>query len=469
MTQRLYRPDIDHTGNIVAMAFSKETIMAKTVTALYENYPQANSAVEDLVKHDFRREDISLMAQEASTKDGIHAPEEEAMSGTATGLSFGAAIGGVGGLVLGLSALAIPGIGPIIAAGPIVAALVGAGVGAAAGGLIGVLTDLGVPEEEAHYYAEGVRRGGVLLTVHAADNMAERAASILSTHHPIDLPQRVDEWRKSGWSRFDAAAEPSALAPPTPASTRTPDKTSDARAHTVATPSPTREHERTLMHEHETAKETTIPTVEEASQVDKRQTERDVHVRTSVTETPGEETVRLRQEHVTVERRPVDRQARPSDGEAFKEQTITVTESGEEAVVSKQARVVDAVVVRKEAAEHTETVKGTMRRTEVQVDRLGTAPQRDSQSFEGYDADFRRHYGTAFATTSGATYERYMPAYRYGYTLATDPRYVDRDWAAIGPEARRSWEEHHAGTWEQFQDAIRHAWDTVTGRHGALV
>ena len=131
--------------------------MAKTVTALYENYPTANSAVEDLVNHDFRREDISILVQEALVKDGVLISKEET-SGVATGFGIGAAIGGVGGLVLGLSAL------------PLVAALVGAGFGAAAGGFIGILTDMDVPEEEAHYYAEGVRHGAVLVTVHAADD-----------------------------------------------------------------------------------------------------------------------------------------------------------------------------------------------------------------------------------------------------------------------------------------------------------
>jgi uncharacterized protein (TIGR02271 family) len=362
--------------------------MAKTVTALYENYPTANSAVEDLVNHDFRRDDISILVQEALVKDGVLISKEET-SGVATGFGIGAAIGGVGGLVLGLSAL------------PLVAALVGAGFGAAAGGFIGILTDMDVPEEEAHYYAEGVRRGAVLVTVHAADDLAERAASVLATHHPIDLTQRVEEWRQSGWSGFDSDAEPSALAHSTPAHTRTPDKAYDSRerkalplflqaehntrtpdkaydskAHTVVTAAhQTREpEERTPTHD--TAKETTIPVVEEALHVGKRQTERDVHVRTTVTETPVEETVRLRQEHVTVERRPVDRQVRPTDGEAFKEQTMTVTETGEESVVSKQARVVEEVVILKEAAEHIETVRDTVRRTDVQVDQTaGTAPQ----------------------------------------------------------------------------------------------
>jgi len=214
---------------------------------------------------------------------------------------------------------------------------------------------------------------------------------------------------------------------------------------------------------HETAQETTIPVVEEALQVGKRQTERDVHVRTTVTETPVEETVRLRQEHVTVERRPAERQARPADSEAFKEQTLIVTETGEEAVVGKQARVVEEVVLRKEAEERTETIRDTVRRTDVQVDQTGAAPQKGVKGYEGYDEDFRRHYEIAFATTSGATYEHYLPAYRYGYTLATDKRYIGRDWTVIEPEARRAWEEGHAvGTWEQFKNEIRYAWDTVT-------
>ena len=154
--------------------------MAKTVTALYENYHTANSAMEDLVNHDFQRDDISILVQEALAKDGVLISEEEP-SGVAAGVGIGATIGGIGGVVLGLAAL------------PLVAALVGVGFGAAAGGFFGLLTDMGVPEAEAHYYAEGVRRGGVLVTVHAADDLAERAASVLATHHPIDCTQRVKE------------------------------------------------------------------------------------------------------------------------------------------------------------------------------------------------------------------------------------------------------------------------------------
>jgi uncharacterized membrane protein len=144
--------------------------MAKTVTAFYETYATAQSAVEDLLHHDIRREDIRILVQEALATDGVRIAEEDPR-GVTTGVGIGAVLGGVGGLVLGLTAF------------PLLAALVGAGVGVAAGGLMGLLAELGLPEDEAQYYAAGVRRGGVLVIVHAADDVAERAVSVLATHH----------------------------------------------------------------------------------------------------------------------------------------------------------------------------------------------------------------------------------------------------------------------------------------------
>ena len=104
--------------------------------------------------------------------------------------------------------LAIPGIGPIIAAGPIVATLSGAGVGAVAGGLIGGLTDIGVSRTDAEYYAESVRRGGALVTVRADDSRADRAADIMREHGAIDIERRAEQWRDRGWSGFDEKAAP---------------------------------------------------------------------------------------------------------------------------------------------------------------------------------------------------------------------------------------------------------------------
>src|SRR5690606_38716981 len=112
-----------------------------------------------------------------------------AAEGAGVGAGIGAVLGGLGGLLVGLGALTIPGIGPVIAAGPLAAALTGlagAGAGAVAGGvtggLIGALTGLGVPEENAQYYAEGIRRGGVLVTARVADNRTSEAVDILNRY-----------------------------------------------------------------------------------------------------------------------------------------------------------------------------------------------------------------------------------------------------------------------------------------------
>lgn len=129
-------------------------------------------------------------------------------SGAATGAVTGGVVGGAAGLAASLMGLAIPGIGPIIAAGPIVATLSGAGVGAVAGGLIGGLTDLGVSKTDAEYYAESVRRGGALVTVRADDARAERAADIMRDHGAIDIERRADQWKQRGWTGWNDKAAP---------------------------------------------------------------------------------------------------------------------------------------------------------------------------------------------------------------------------------------------------------------------
>jgi len=104
--------------------------------------------------------------------------------------------------------LAIPGIGPILAAGPIAVALAGAGAGAVAGGLIGGLTDMGVSETHAEYYAEAVRRGGALVTIRADEDRADEAEQIIRRHGAFDIEDRATQWKSSGWTGYDAKAEP---------------------------------------------------------------------------------------------------------------------------------------------------------------------------------------------------------------------------------------------------------------------
>jgi len=178
----------------------------KTVSALYENFDTAQRAVDDLVNRGFRRDNISLVANDA---DKTYSSRFDRTDGDLSG-GEGAGFGAVVGALVGLGAMVIPGIGPVIAAGPLVAGLVGAGVGAAAGAVTGGITaslvDSGIDEEYAHYYAEGVRRGGTLLTVQVEDARASEASSILRDHRPVDLDTQAATWRESGWKQFDPDA-----------------------------------------------------------------------------------------------------------------------------------------------------------------------------------------------------------------------------------------------------------------------
>jgi len=103
-----------------------------------------------------------------------------------------------------------------------------------------------------------------------------------------------------------------------------------------------------------------------------------------------------------------------------------------------------------------------VRRTNVEVEQQGTQGK-GARDFSAYEADFRSNYTTALAK-KGLPYEKYEPAYRYGYTLANDQRYAGKDWAAVEAEAQRDWTGRHQGAWEDFKDAVRYAWDRVRGR-----
>jgi Domain of unknown function (DUF2382) len=148
---------------------------------------------------------------------------------------------------------------------------------------------------------------------------------------------------------------------------------------------------------------------------------------------------------------------------AFKEGAVEMRESVEEPVVGKTARVVEEVVVGKESAERTETVKDTVRKGKVKVDKTagGTAAQ---PTYDEFDSDFRNHWQQTFGS-AGVPYEDYAPAYRYGGVLADDARYRNREWSAIEPEARRDWETRYPdNTWDRFKAAVRHGWERVKGR-----
>ena len=184
--------------------------MTRTVTGLFDSFDAATQAVRDLEAAGIPHRDISIVANNAenqwSSPTGHGA--EKPGSGAAAGASMGAALGGGAGLLAGLGLLAIPGLGPVVAAGWLAATAVGAVAGGAAGGLVGSLTNAGVSPEHAEIYAEGVRRGGSIVTARVGDTLASRAESILSSRGAVDPNVRAAAYRELGWTRFDQKAPP---------------------------------------------------------------------------------------------------------------------------------------------------------------------------------------------------------------------------------------------------------------------
>ncbi|HWR49618.1 MAG TPA: hypothetical protein VN428_00825 [Bryobacteraceae bacterium] len=159
------------------------------VYGIYRDRVSAERAVDRLMADGFRKEDISvLLPEQSGTKDFAHEKQTKAPEGTATGAATGGAIGGTLGLLAGIGALAIPGVGPFIAAGPIMGALAGLGAGGAIGGLVGALVGMGIPEYEAKRYEGRIKSGGVLLSVHCDNSdWVRRAKDLLETTGAEDI------------------------------------------------------------------------------------------------------------------------------------------------------------------------------------------------------------------------------------------------------------------------------------------
>jgi hypothetical protein len=185
--------------------------MAKTVVGMIENQAQAQKAVEDLLAAGFDRKDVGLVS-----------PEEVVRESTAAmaGASAGMLVGGLAGMLLTAAVAAIPGVGQVLLAGTAAALLSGTALGAVAGGIIGGLMKRGVPEDDAHVFAEGIKRGATLVTVTArSDEMERKAVDIMKRHGAVDLEQRVAQWKNQGWTGRFAETPPasSGASPMTPA------------------------------------------------------------------------------------------------------------------------------------------------------------------------------------------------------------------------------------------------------------
>ena len=188
--------------------------MTVTISRLYDNPNDAQKAVRRLEAAGVPHSDISIVANNSDSwfstdkkvdrdRDGVDDRAESAGKGA----GIGAGVGGTAGLLAGLGLLAIPGLGPVVAAGWLAATAVGAAAGAATGGIVGALTEAGVSKEDAHSYAEGVRRGGSLVSARVADADRARFDAMLN-ESAVNLRDRSAAWQKSGWKSFDPASQP---------------------------------------------------------------------------------------------------------------------------------------------------------------------------------------------------------------------------------------------------------------------
>lgn len=222
-----------------------------------------------------------------------------------------------------------------------------------------------LPDEDAHAYSEHINRGGFMLCATVDDHEADDTIRILEESNSVDFDSRQEEWRSSGWSGYDRDTHGSqygqygtsnqgfsASGTPTTAGVG-----QQSQAYGETGPAVAEEH---------------IPLVEEELHVGKREVNRGgARVRSYAREIPVHEAIRLRDEHVSVERRPVDQRLTSADlqsGDLLRDREIEMTETHEEAVVGKEARVREELVVRKTAEEHEEQIDDTVRRTEVDVD-----------------------------------------------------------------------------------------------------
>ena len=193
--------------------------MTATISRLYNTYDQARDAVRALEAAGVGHNDISIIASNADDwykENGGKADtypdrdldgRDDRAEAAGAGAGIGAAVGGTAGALTGLGLMAIPGVGPVVAAGWLVATLAGAAAGAATGGILGALTQAGISNDDAQVYAEGLRRGGAVVSARVNDADASRLQAVMD-RSSVRLPDRASAYRQSGWKSFDPKASP---------------------------------------------------------------------------------------------------------------------------------------------------------------------------------------------------------------------------------------------------------------------
>jgi uncharacterized protein (TIGR02271 family) len=399
-----------------------------TVVGVFEDRDEAERAVDELRRSGFDEDQIGFATRGGDAPEGgsdIRAGESHAGEGAAGGIVTGGLIGGLlGALAAGL----IPGIGPVIAGGLLAGILGGAAVGAAAGGLIGALMGMGVPEDEARYYDEEFRAGRTLVTV-KADGRYQEAAAILRRRGAYDVESR------------DAGVSP---------------RTGSAAAG------------RARMDEDER----TLELREEELRARKEMVEAgEVGLHKEVVSEQKTMDVPVTREEAYVERRPVDRQ--PADRPIGEGETIKVPLREERVEVEKRPVVYEEVEVGKRPVQETRQVSDTVRREEVRLDREGDATVRGGgmgvtglRSWDEVGPRHRQEWEQRYGG-SGRRWADVEPYRRYGYEMAHEDRYRDRDWAAVESNLRTDYADwsrrrgysHDEDAWDRLKDEVRDAWE----------
>jgi uncharacterized protein (TIGR02271 family) len=313
-------------------------------------------------------------------------------------------------------------------------------------------------------YSTAVAGGQHVLTLTTdSEPEVERAADVIERFGPIDIDERHDlagNAASLGASAYQQPASSSTLqAGSMQSGTQAGNLSGNLSDSNLRTDSLQRD---TAV---ERSGKTAIPVVQEEMQIGKRAMERGgVRVFSRMVETPVNETISLREEHVSVERRPVDQPINPADVTAFKDKTIEVRETAEEAVVQKTARVVEEVVVGKEVSQRQQNIKDTVRHTEVEVQQLQGSATGTGLGLDD-DTYYRNDWQTNYAS-QGGTYDDYAPAYRYGNEMRRDARYRGRNWDDVESDLRSDWTTRYgasgASTWEKMKAAVRSGWNRIT-------
>lgn len=394
--------------------------MQHTLVAVFDNRSDAQSAMDELLGAGFTRTNVNVSSADAGT---------EGDTGT----------------------------GAVGTSGDTHHEGVGASISHFFSNLFGADND-----EHATRYAGAVSQGRHVLTVTAeSEPEVERAADVVERFGPVDIDERHD------LSGSAAGMDPGMLAAGAASgsslgssmqSGSTGSAGSASYGASASTGSLSGSMQRDMGEQLNDQRSTTIPVVQEELKVGKREVQRGgLRVFSRVIETPVNETVNLREEHVNVERRPVDQPISPADTTAFKEQSVELRERAEEAVVEKTARVVEEVVVSKEATQRQENISDTVRHTEVQVEQLGGSSLND-------DTYYRNHYTSTYGA-AGGSYDDYAPAYAYGTQMRGDTRYQGRQWDDVESNLRTDWESRSGAasgsSWEKMKAAVRHGWDKV--------